>query len=492
MAEISHAKQPSGTLNLALIYTLIILYAICYQLQRPIEPFLVDRLINHSEGGEKDTSTSDSQQTYGNLQTLFNICQMIGSLIFGTIIDKYGVRVGFLVNFMACASSYYLLSQATTINYLYYSKIPGMFMAGFLVGQSACLKEIQSSSKGKGKETDQNGNSSISESNRRINVLGKLTACYTAGATVGPTLGGLLGAHGDYYFGAKLACIGSLLSALLAWFGLANIEGDATEQNIPHKDDNGKNLEEKKKKVHPNDWSFLGRYYQAFQISGVFLSIKAVTSVANSMASTVQPLILKNQLGFSERGLGLFMSFTYCVGGLVNGFGLETISKILGKDTNGSPKHVNGNGEIHLREGNPRLVVKNSILGMSLLYAFLSFIYSTVGLTSLEMLVNFTGQPFFKQIPYIIITLILSILQFTLGTSITAETTSLVPKEIRGTMISLEHSFFSAPRIVAPSIGVAIFGIGDISGLCFSCALIFLSVLFCWNRYASTSYTSSH
>ena len=452
------------------IYVLIALYAICYQLQRPIEPFLVDRLVyNTNNEGDDGSSTSSSQQTYGNLQTLFNVCQMIGSLLFGTIVDQFGIRVGFLVNFIASAGSYYLLSQATTIHYLYMSKIPGMFMAGFLVGQTACVKCVQINSK--------EGN----DSNARIKVLGRLTASYTVGAMVGPFIGGFLGAHGDYYFGAKLACMGSLLCAALAWFALPDLEQIQSTPGYTRQTSTSSDTNNMEQTSSTQKWSFWGRYYKAIQISGVFLSIKVITSVANSMASTAQPLILKNQLGVSEKGLGMFMSFSFCVGGLVNGFGLDKLTKVLG-----SPSFLSSKKNINTG-GNPRLVVKHTVFGMFVFYSCLAFIYSSIGISTMEAFILLTNtQKYFdiiKQIPFISLTLLLSILQFTLSTSITAETTSLVPKEIRGTMVSLEHSLFSAPRIVAPSIGVAVYRMGDISGLCISCALIFLSVSFCWNRF---------
>lgn len=493
-------QNSQGKTYFYLIYTLVILYAVCYQLQSPIEPFLVDRLLHTNS--TSDASSTSAQQTYGNLQTVFNICQMIGSLIFGTILDKFGIRIGFVCNFVSCACSYYLLSQATSIYYLYASKIPAMFMAGFLVAQSACLKALPQSNSSSQQQQQQQPQSMQQQ---RMEVLGKLTASYTVGATVGPTIGGILGASGDYYLGAKLACFGSLLCAALAWFGLpSNLDDESpstTSTSSAQPADDSKQTSIKNTK-----WSFLGRYSQAIQISGVFLSIKAITSVANSMSSTVRPLILKNQLGLSEKGLGLFMSITFGVGGIVNAFGLGTLSTWLGRrhlfgqrKRYGTVRHVNGNGEVqekslsHDSQGGSsssttRFVVQNSILGMCLIYAILSLTYSTTGIHILHTLDHqITNNVFqWKPLPYIFFTLLLSILQFVLSTAITAETTSMVPTEIRGTMISLEHSIFSAPRIIAPTLGVAIYGKGDIMGVCLVCSLIFGGVWVVWSRWIMT------
>ena len=110
-----------------LIYFLVVLYALCYQLQSPIEPFLVDKLVG--KGG-------DSATKYAQLQSFFSIVQTVGSLMFGYVLDIFGLRVGFAINFLGCALQYYMLANTTSIEMLFLSKIPGVFMAGFLCAQT--------------------------------------------------------------------------------------------------------------------------------------------------------------------------------------------------------------------------------------------------------------------------------------------------------------------------------------------------------------------
>ena len=74
--------------------SLVVFYALCFQLQSPLEPFLVEKLVG------KDKS-SDASVSYGRLQSLFSGIQMFASLLFGHILDKFGVRVGFTLNFLA-------------------------------------------------------------------------------------------------------------------------------------------------------------------------------------------------------------------------------------------------------------------------------------------------------------------------------------------------------------------------------------------------------
>jgi hypothetical protein len=62
-------------------YANIILYALCYQLQRPVEPFLVQQLSKNA--GDADSIT----QTYGRLQAFFSMIQAVGSPLVGILLD---------------------------------------------------------------------------------------------------------------------------------------------------------------------------------------------------------------------------------------------------------------------------------------------------------------------------------------------------------------------------------------------------------------------
>eukprot|EP00239_Pterosperma_sp_CCMP1384_P009899 CAMPEP_0197863782 /NCGR_PEP_ID=MMETSP1438-20131217/41499_1 /TAXON_ID=1461541 /ORGANISM="Pterosperma sp., Strain CCMP1384" /LENGTH=88 /DNA_ID=CAMNT_0043481809 /DNA_START=38 /DNA_END=300 /DNA_ORIENTATION=- len=71
--------------QLYLIYFLVVLYALCYQLQSPIEPFLVDKLV----GSDSETATATA---YARLQSFFSFIQTIGSLSFGYVLDRVSIR----------------------------------------------------------------------------------------------------------------------------------------------------------------------------------------------------------------------------------------------------------------------------------------------------------------------------------------------------------------------------------------------------------------
>ena len=60
---------------------------------------------------------------YARLKSFFSVMQSFGSFGFGLILDKWGVRTGLIINFIACACCYGLLSITDTIELLYLSRV---------------------------------------------------------------------------------------------------------------------------------------------------------------------------------------------------------------------------------------------------------------------------------------------------------------------------------------------------------------------------------
>ena len=133
---------PKYSRELLIIDTLIVLYALCYQLQSPLEPYLVDRLLKPTEAGS-GSSHDDAAASYAQLQSFFSFVQILGSLIVGFLLDKLGIRFAFALNFFACAASYGILARAESVSDLYLSKLPTVFMTGFLCAQTAVAKLTQ-------------------------------------------------------------------------------------------------------------------------------------------------------------------------------------------------------------------------------------------------------------------------------------------------------------------------------------------------------------
>jgi MFS family permease len=171
-----NSKSVNATV-LWVTYLNIVLYALCYQLQRPVEPFLIKSLTEQS--GDHDSVT----RTYGNLQSFFNMAQMLGSPLVGILLDRIGIRYTSAIVFLSSALSYAILASAYDLHTLFLSKLPTVLQAAFLVAQATAA-------------TSTGGDAAA-----RAAALGRMTTAYTCGATLGPALGGFLAGRGDFYIG---------------------------------------------------------------------------------------------------------------------------------------------------------------------------------------------------------------------------------------------------------------------------------------------------
>lgn len=410
-------KQDNFTLTI--IYINVALYATCYQLQRPLEPFLVEKLFN---GG-------DSSDEYAKLQSFFSIIQTFGSLLAGFFLDKFGAKGGFLINFLASALSYYLLSQATTLEILYISKIPTVFQAGFLCAQLAASQVT-------------------SDGSDRVAALGKLTMSYTVGMVLGPAIGGYLGATGDYYYGAKLAVFGSLLSALLTLF-----MPNKSNEVITNKDDNNDNIKDKSK-------TYSGGIAGVISVTWILLTTKIISGFANSMSSSAFPLILKNNYNLNEKYLGLSMSLMSGFNAIVNGLLLGPIVKYAG-------------GEL-------RIVINLCIMGMFLFFSLQSVLSLPMISEIFPILLGIGGI-----LCYLITSIFLNIFQYVLSTSITADSTARVHPNAKGTLLGLEHALFAAVRIITPQAGIGLLQNGGVSAVSGTCGVIYCFITIYWGIFSS-------
>ena len=80
---------------------------------------------------------------------------------------------------------------------------------------------------------------STPEGSARVAALGRLTVCYTIGSIIGPGVGGLIGASGNYYLGAQASVIGSLFSVFLCFFMQAPAHTDTAAAKKKEEDSEG-------------------------------------------------------------------------------------------------------------------------------------------------------------------------------------------------------------------------------------------------------------
>jgi MFS family permease len=288
-AEVKVSQQDKVALWVT--YLNIALYAMCYQLQRPVKPFLVKRLSEDS---------SDIRETYGNLQSFFSAIQTVGSPLVGILLDRLGIRYASAMVFLASAVSYGILAVATDMNLLFYSKIPAALQHAFLVAQATAA-------------------TSAKDDATRAQALARMTTAYTIGATAGPALGGFLAERGDLYAGARLAVVGSLASVVLSLFFLPKVVRSSHDRT-------GKTPVKRffyKEVKHTLSLALRSSLWP-------LLIVKVVGGFATSMHSTALPLVLTEELKFDAAALGLNMSITMFSVAAFGAVTMSPLTKMLG------------------------------------------------------------------------------------------------------------------------------------------------------------------
>lgn len=407
-------------------YANIVLYAICYQLQRPVEPYLIQSLSEQEKANEMSSSASSVNQTYGNLQSFFSFCQMFGSPLVGILLDRIGIRKTSCVVFFASALSYAILASASDLTLLFVSKIPTVFQAAFLVAQATAA-------------TSTGGNAAL-----RAAALGRMTTAYTIGATIGPALGGYLAGQGDFYIGAKLAVAGSLLSVVLSFVFLPeySVSQDASTTS--------RNDTMKKKR------SFIEDTRHSFQTAmrpaiWPLLTVKVIGGVCASMHSTAIPLVLTQVLNFEPQQLGMVMSCSMFAVAFFSAFFMAPLTKMLG-----SFGMMNAG------------MLSRSVLGLVLAGIIATYI-------SVLSSGNSTGRTIsaeFVLMQVVVVSILHALSQHVLATGLTTQTTGSVDNDEQGALLGLEHSLFSLARIGGPAIGTTLFSLGGILPVEMACGSI--------------------
>lgn len=391
-------------------YLNIVLYALCYQLQTPVEPFLIQSLTEKELGLSSSSAGGDDadsvNRTYGNLQSFFSFCQMFGSPLVGILLDRIGIRKTSAVVFGASALSYAILASAKDLTLLFASKIPTVFQAAFLVAQATAA-------------TSTGGDSAS-----RAAALGRMTTAYTVGATIGPALGGYLAGHGDFYIGARLAVVGSLVSAALSLLFLP--DGDRGEEK--DSDGNSRPSVPPLKKTR----SFVEAVRHSGEIASrpslwPLLMVKVLGGVGASMHSTALPMVLTQKLGFEPSQLGLSMSSAMFAVAAFGAFAMAPLMKALGS----------------FGMMNAGLIIRSG-LGLAMA-AIVSISTDNSETTMMEI---------------VAVTVLYALTQHVLATGLTTQTTGSVDKDEQGSLLGMEHSLFSLARIGGPALGIFLLGSG--------------------------------
>jgi hypothetical protein len=287
---------------------------------------------------------------------------------------------------------------------------------------------------------------------------------------MGPALGGLLG----WELSAQFAIVGSFMSAILVIFfplkpsspdsideiksksikNASTTDGStSTLDNVsPLKPSSTDKIDEIKSKsienasITDSSTSTVDKVSLILSKTWPILIVKLITGFANSMQSTVMPLILKRQ-GMQEQELGFLMSGLRVTNAITNGAMLDWVTKLM-----------------------------NGVSGViSLCLSLPVIVHAAVALTQ---------QQTFLDLPIMYVyagaTLFLTIFQYILGTSLTAESTGRLRKDQRGTELGIEHASFSGARIFAPTAGSLVLNKFGLAGVCTVCSGVYAVATGTW------------
>ena len=473
-------------------YLNIILYAVSYQLQRPVEPFLVRSLIHNSNSSSThkssdsdnpsinvyvngSTEESAANQTYGRLTSFFSLLQTIGSPLVGTLLDRIGPRRTSILVYGGSALSYYILAHATTPTILYASKIPTLLQHAFLVGQATVAVSSLDDDDDDGNET--NGNGEYGGHRQRAAALGRMTTAYTLGATIGPALGGYLAdSNNDLYAGARLAVWGSLISVLLSIVYLkdhSSSSSSSTRRTAKVTKEQDKDKDHATTKTTNNKQSKAKQqttpsFIQSIKKTLLFLRhptigpllfIKLLNGISSSAFSTILPLILANKLHFTTTQLGYFMSASSIS---VAAFAAVGISITMGWVGN-RPDRLASVG------------IGCRVLSIVCFGMIVSWVLSTTSSLADDASSNGNGGDdhgiALSTRGHVVATTLasvaISLSSHMHATSLTTLTTGTVSSEERGAILGLEHGLFSMARVVGPPLATTLLSNGSVVGRSF-------------------------
>jgi MFS family permease len=408
-------------------YVNIILYALCFQFQRPVEPFLIQSLLSEQQQSSNNDTAVDINQTYGNLQSFFSAIQTIGSPLVGILLDRIGIRKASAVVFFASALSYAILASATDLNWLFWSKVPTAFQHAFLVAQATAA-------------TATAGNAAA-----RAAALGRMTTAYTIGATLGPALGGYLAGQGDFYIGAKMAVVGSLLSVVLSILYLPDgndrnsggssssssrsnhidAETDPLQLPVAGASSPSKTMVPKRKRSFVEELRHSGEIALRSSLWPL-LMVKVLGGLSASMHASTIPLVSVQMLEFDPSQLGLSTSIVMFSVAAFGAAGMAPLTQWLGP---------------------PGLAHTGLLARAGLGLVMAALVASSSSYASNQSTV-------FLQV--VAVSVFHALASHALATGLTTQTTGAVQSDEQGALLGLEHSLFALARIPGPSLGTAL------------------------------------
>jgi len=284
------AKLRAVPAEFLLMYTHVAIYALCFQMQQPTQLYLVKSLVDE---GDK----TDAQAQFALIKSFNGALQLVGSLISGYLVDKFGAHFVLILSIAASLLSYGLTAAATSVEWLALAQLPTVLQHAVLAGRA--LVSIRAA-----------------DADRAV-LLGYVGVAYGVGFILGPVIGGQL-ASVSLRLPAIVATAVSCLSVAALLFQPAASSGK------PKLEPNEAAAAEPAVATAALGESSLSKYRRLFSSPRIaaLLLIKLLFAFALALFYGVSQIVMATRFGLDAKGSGYLMSAIGVVGERDSGRGV--------------------------------------------------------------------------------------------------------------------------------------------------------------------------
>jgi len=261
----------------------VFMYATCYWIQSGTLPYLTKTL------GADPVS-------FGHLQTVFAVSQLLGGPIYGRVGDLFGERVALIIAFTSSIATYLLTGISYSLPVLFLSRLPSVFLHVMQGSQMVVT--------------------ALSNDNDRAAALARLGFSYGIGMVLGPAVGGLVTTNFGEHAAAFLAAGGSCISLLLVILYVPAIPKQVQSES-------DKNVLDIKKIVG----------LIVLPKSGALLLVKTVCGIPIGIFQSMFSLIAMEQFKLAADQNGMLMSYIGALSMFMQGIGISAFTSRFSDQT---------------------------------------------------------------------------------------------------------------------------------------------------------------
>jgi len=270
--EPAAAAAPRSSWIVMMTHLNVFLYATCYWVQSGTLPYLT-------------RSLGADPVTFGRLQTVFSLSQLVGGPIYGRLGDLLGERTALITAFTASLLTYTLTGLATSLPLLFLSRIPSVFLHVMQGSQMVVT--------------------ALSSPHQRTAALARLGFSYGVGMVVGPSLGGLVTAAWGEHAAAWLAAGGAALSLCIVVYWVPEVPRERRDQ--------GESVLNLKK---------IGALVLIPRARNLLL-LKTICGIPIGVLQSMFSLIAMDQFSLPPEQTGLLLSYIGGLSMLMQGIGIQ-------------------------------------------------------------------------------------------------------------------------------------------------------------------------